>query len=323
MLAMKTSPGIKFSQLRALVAVAECGNFGEAAWQLGVTQPTVSHAIATLEEELGVILLSRGRQGAHLTPAGEKIIVPVREMLRLLNVVTQEANLHKGLQGGKVRIATFRSAAAYLLPKIMARFHYRFPAVEVTLSEHYDYTNVEHHLREGKADIGFTFLPTSEELETIEVLRDEYIVLLPPHANGIDQLSWKQLTSMPLILYADDNSCFIDIQNYFFKAGYSLKPRYQFRETSTILNMVAQGLGAAIIPQLSAPSISPEIRVSQLPTRLERIVGAAIVADALHTPAVFAFLDVLKEMSPLDDSLELFNPGTQLNLPSPGATGLA
>ncbi|MCG8363635.1 MAG: LysR family transcriptional regulator, partial [Pseudanabaenales cyanobacterium] len=57
--------GIKPSQLRALVAVAECGAFGEAAWKLGVTQPTVSHAIATLEEELGVILFSRGRHGAH------------------------------------------------------------------------------------------------------------------------------------------------------------------------------------------------------------------------------------------------------------------
>jgi hypothetical protein len=60
--------GPKLSQIRALVAVAEFGSFGEAALQLGLTQPTVSHAIATLEDELGVILLARGRHGAQLTP---------------------------------------------------------------------------------------------------------------------------------------------------------------------------------------------------------------------------------------------------------------
>ncbi|NJK71999.1 MAG: LysR family transcriptional regulator, partial [Synechococcaceae cyanobacterium SM2_3_60] len=59
---------IKLSQLKMLLAVAEAGNFGEAGLQLGVSQSAVSHAIATLEAELGVILLNRGRYGAQLTP---------------------------------------------------------------------------------------------------------------------------------------------------------------------------------------------------------------------------------------------------------------
>jgi DNA-binding transcriptional ArsR family regulator len=59
---------LKISQLRALVAVANHGNFSEAALHLELSQSAVSHAIASLEEELGVMLLSRGRHGAHLTP---------------------------------------------------------------------------------------------------------------------------------------------------------------------------------------------------------------------------------------------------------------
>jgi DNA-binding transcriptional LysR family regulator len=94
------------------VAVADFGSFGEAALQLGLTQPTVSHAIATLEDELGVVLLSRGRNGAQLTPAGEAITQQAREVLQLLEQMHQTANLHKGLQGGQVRIATFRGAIA-------------------------------------------------------------------------------------------------------------------------------------------------------------------------------------------------------------------
>ena len=289
--------GIKLSQLRAFVAVAECGNFGEAAWQLGLTQPTISHAIATLEELLGVVLFVRGRHGAELTPVGEKILVHLREILQLLDLVVQEADLHKGLQGGKVRIATFRSAAAYLLPPIVMRFRENFPAVEVKITEYYDYTLVEQSLREGKADLGFTFLPTSEHLKTVEVLRDEYIVLIPPNSDWRGKKSsWKQLTSMSLITFSSDNSCFLDLHNFFLQAGYTLNPRYQFRESSTILNMVAQGLGTAIVPQLSAPSIPEGVRVCQLPTRLERIIGVATVANSLQPPPVFAFLDLIKKM---------------------------
>ncbi len=298
--------GIKPAQLAALVAVAECGAFGEAAWKLGVTQPTVSHAIATLEEELGVILFSRGRHGAHLTPVGAQIIDHSREILRLLDVVTQQANRHKGLQGGQVRITTFRSAAANLLPKVMAQFHKQYPAIAVTITEHYDYTNVEHDIRGGKADIGLTFLPASTDLETLEILSEQYVVLLPAQLDwGAPQLTWEQLASLPMIMFTDDNSCFTTIRDYFRQWGYSLNLRYQVREISTVLNMAAQGLGATILPQLATVSIPSGIRIRQLPTPLERRVGAAILADSLQTPAVFAFLEALKQTPTL---IDLLNP---------------
>ncbi|NER79782.1 MAG: LysR family transcriptional regulator [Leptolyngbya sp. SIO1D8] len=290
--------GLKLSQLRALVAVADCGNFGEAAWQLGLTQPTVSHAIATLENELGVVLLSRGRHGAQLTPAGEAVTQHARDVLHLLGTMQQAANLHKGLQGGQVRVATFRSAAANLLPKIVAQFQIDYPAVDVAIKEFYDYTYVERQVRDGKADIGITFLPTSHEFETWEMMRDPYWVLLPPNTEVENtRLTWEQLIALPLILYPEDNSCFANVKEYFQQAGYSLEPRYQFRETHTILNMVAQGLGAAIIPSLSSNPIPTGVKVVRLPSTLERTVGMVLLADALQTPAVFAFLNVLKQQT--------------------------
>ena len=292
--------GLKLSQLRALVAIAGCGNFGEAAWQLGLTQPTVSHAIATLEEDLGVVLLSRGRHGAQLTPAGEAITQHAQAILKLIDTVQQTANQHRGLQGGQVRIATFRSAAANLLPQIVARFQADYPAIEVTITEFYDYTYAEQQIREGKADIGITFLPTSDDFETWEMMRDPYWVLLPPQTpielHGT-RLTWEQLLALPLILYPEDNSCFANVQKYFQQAGQRLEPRYQFRETQTILNMVAQGIGAAIIPSLSSSPMPPGVKVVQLPSTLERIVGTILLENALQTPAVFAFLQVLKQQT--------------------------
>lgn len=290
--------GLKLSQLRALVAVAGCGNFGEAAWQLGLTQPTVSHAIATLEDELGVVLLSRGRHGAQLTPAGDAVTQHARDILQLLEVLQQTANRHKGLQGGQVRIATFRSAAANLLPQIVAQFQIDHPAVDVTITEFYDYTYVERQVLEGKADVGITFLPTNDGFETWEIMRDPYWVLLPPNCEvGSTRLTWDDLMALPLIVYPDDNSCFANVQTYFQQAGYRLAPRHQFRETQTILNMVAQGVGAAIMPSLSSHPMPPGVKVAQLPSALERTVGAILLADALQTPAVFAFLRILKQQT--------------------------
>ena len=288
--------GPKLSQIRALVAVADFGSFGEAALELGLTQPTVSHAIATLEDELGVILLARGRHGAQLTPAGKAVTQQARDVLQLLEQMQQTANLHKGLQGGEVRIATFRGAAANLLPQIVAQFRKAHPAIAVTLTEHYDFTYVEQQIRCGKADIGLTCLPTGPDFDTYDLMRDPFWVLLPPDSKRPgSSLTWEQLVALPLIVYPEDNSCFETVQAYFHQAGFALEPRYQFRETSTILSMVAQGLGAAIVPSLSAHPIPAGVQVAHLPAPLERQVGAVVLTAALHPPGGYAFLQTLKE----------------------------
>jgi NAD(P)-dependent dehydrogenase (short-subunit alcohol dehydrogenase family) len=154
---------MNLSQLRAVVAVAECGNFSEAALSLNLTQSTVSHAIASLEDELGVPLFVRGRHGATLTPAGDRIADYARQVLQLLHLIQQEANLQRSLKGGQVRIAAFRSVATHVLPIVIAQFNQRFPDVLVMIVESPDEIHTEQALREGRADIGFTYLPTSQE----------------------------------------------------------------------------------------------------------------------------------------------------------------
>jgi len=71
---------------------------------------------------------------------------------------------------------------------------------------------------------------------------------------------------------------------------------YEVREDSTLVGMVVQGLGAAILPRLAAEPVPPRVQVYSLPAPFERVIGAAILADALHTPAVFAFLDTIKDV---------------------------
>jgi DNA-binding transcriptional LysR family regulator len=289
---------VKLSQLRALVAVAEQGNFGEAGLRLSISQSAVSHAIATLEQELGVVLLSRGRHGATLTPVGEQVVGHARAMLHLLTEIGRAVNLAKGLQGGEVRIASFRSVATHILPGVMARFRERYPAIAVTIHELQGCERLEQALREGRVDLSITFLPTSPEFETWELLRDEFIVLFPPNYKLPKLLTWKQLKSYPLILPPVDDSCrAILVHNHLDQLSQQLKPTYEVREDSTVVSMVRQGLGVGVMARLAAEPIPPEIQTRSLPIPYERIIGVAILAEALHSPAVYAFLDTLKEIS--------------------------
>jgi DNA-binding transcriptional LysR family regulator len=289
---------IKLSQLRALLAIAKHGNFSEAALHLEISQSAVSHSIATLENELGVVLLSRGRHGATLTPIGEQIVSHAQEILNLIEVMGKEARLSNGLQTGQVRVVSFRSAATHLLPIVIAQFRKRFPGINVTLSEHRGDDQVEQCLREGRADIGLICLPPPNDFQTWELMRDEYVVLLPPDAElPGNQLTWEHLATYPLIMPNHTDYCSILIRGHLKQMKQPLKAAYEIQEDSTIVNMVMQGLGATIIARLAAEPLPPNIQIYSLPHPLKRVIRAAIVAEALYPPAVYAFLDTLKQVS--------------------------
>lgn len=289
--------GIKLSQLRALVAIAAHRNFSEAALSLEISQSAVSHAIATLEDELGVILLSRGRYGARPTPIGEKIIHHAQDVLGLLDTISQEADRSKGLEGGQVRIASFRSAATHILPAAIAQFRDRFPGISVTITEMRELSAAAQALREGQADIAFLHTPLPADLEVWELFRDEYLVLLPPNSLQPDEpLTWEKLLSFPFIFPPENDSCCELIRHHFAEHGYKVTPTYEVREDSTIVSMVMQGLGATVMAQLAAEPLPQAMEVRKLPVPLERVIGVALLADALHPPPVFAFLDTLKQL---------------------------
>lgn len=289
---------LKISQLRAFVMVADRSNFSTAALELGVSQSTVSHAIATLEEALGVMLLVRGRHGAVLTAIGEEMLPEARQVLQLLEKIQHKAHLNRGLQTGQVRIACVRSIATHILPQVIARFRDKYPQISIVIDEYDRYTEVEQALRESQADVGFTALPTTPEFETWELFRDEFVALFPP--NTIDPalpLTWEQLTCYPMILNLRSQKHNHSVIEHLAQFAQTLKVEYEVREDSTVLAMVKQSLGATIMTRLVAEPIPDEIQVKSLPVPLERVVVVAILADAILPKAAFAFLDMLKAMS--------------------------
>lgn len=286
---------LKLSQLRALVAVAAHGNFSEAALQLNLSQSTVSHAIATLEAELGVVLLQRGRYGAKLTPVGDRILAHARQLLDTLEAIGHAAEQAKGLEGGTIRVASFRSVATNILPEVIARLHGRYPNLSVHIVEVDETHQMQRSLVQGEVDVCVAETLYGEEFETVHFFDDDYIALLPPGAGLRNaQLTHEDLRKFPLIA-SSHGSCGLRVSRELEALQAPLKLAYRIRHDSSMVAMVKQGLGIAILPRLAAAPIPEDVSVCTLPFPVSRPIGATMLKDALHTPAVYAFLDALRQ----------------------------
>src|SRR5581483_8801812 len=121
-------------RIRVLCEVARLGSFSAAAATLGYTQPAISRQIATLEAEVGTVLVRRVPQGAVLTDAGRLLAERGGEILSRLSDVEVELRALSGLEGGTLRLASFASAAAAIVPLAVAAFRDRYPAVELSIT---------------------------------------------------------------------------------------------------------------------------------------------------------------------------------------------
>lgn len=276
------------------MTISQCGSFSDAALQLEMSQSAVSRAIASLENELNVPLLVRGRMGAKLTTIGARVVTHAQQILELRESIEYDVNLEKALYNSRLRIASFRSAATHILPPKIAEFQRTYPRVEVSLDE-FDPAGVEQALRSGAADLGLLPLPRSEDFTTWEITRDEYVVLLPKAQHPENKpITWNELSTRSFILlnYAE---CTTAVREHWSRWQQPLKVAYNVKEDSTIVSMVAQGLGAAILPRLAAMPIPDTVDSRPLPVPLERIIGVAILANVPPSPAVTRFLEMMKD----------------------------
>ena len=312
---------IKLSQLRALSAVVTTGSFSEAALQLGVSQSTVSHSIAALEEALGITLIHRGRNGASLTPVGDRVFTQAQQALSLIEDMGREATRAKGVDGGLVRIAAYRSMASEVLPEVIAELHKQYPTVQVSITEFDSTRALMVALHEGKADFAIAEILKGPQFSSFLLMEDPFIALLPPSFKassstrvtairpkssaqkdkGAIALTWQDLRAQPLITSSSD--CCKTIMSLLRQAQPSIEIDYLISNDSTAVSMTRQGLGITILPKLAAQPIPTDVRVALLPFRIARPLGISWPESSLLTPAAYAFLEAFKNLyENLDDT---------------------
>src|SRR3712207_2986270 len=122
-------------RLRVLREVAQRGSFSAAAEALSFTQSAVSQQIAALERESGTKLIERNPRGLRLTDAGRALVEHADAILARLDDAEEELAAIAGLRGGRLRLATFQSAGATVVPRAVGEFHRRHPGVELTVKQ--------------------------------------------------------------------------------------------------------------------------------------------------------------------------------------------
>src|ERR1700722_6112344 len=156
---------LNLNRLRILVEVASHGSFSAAADAMSYTQSAVSQQIAALEAETGVTLIERLPRGVRLTPAGEVLLEYADGIIARLPAAETEMAAIAGLRGGQLRMASFPTAGATLMPLAIAIFRAQHPEVELTLAEG-EPEDIAPRLSAGEFDLAllFEFEGTSESL---------------------------------------------------------------------------------------------------------------------------------------------------------------
>src|SRR5580704_13347305 len=147
---------LNVSRLRVFDEVARQGSFSAAADALSYTQSAVSQQIAALEAETGLSLLERRPRGVHLTSAGRTLLAHSEGILTRLQAAEEELSAIAGLRGGELRMASFPTAGATLMPLAIARFRVAYPEVRLTLAEG-EPEEIAPRLHAGEFDLALLF----------------------------------------------------------------------------------------------------------------------------------------------------------------------
>ena len=286
-----------FAQLQAFQAVVEVKSFTEAAERLSITQSGISHAIRSLEEEFGLPLFMRDKNGVALTQAGQLVVEHVQEILGRSERIRQEMSALSGLRVGKVRVGSFQSVAIRILPSLVGGFHRLYPGLDMTIFEGTD-TEVQEWILSGTVDIGFVIAPCTE-LESVPVLEDEIRVVLPEkHPLGKRQtLSWEELGEEPLVVSKCSYEAIIASMTPRETSGDSTV-RVEARNIQTVIAMVREGVGIALVPSLAIPEECSGVVIRSLGASLSRTVLLATRSALKLSPAGKAFWDYAKEYIP-------------------------
>ncbi|GBF05096.1 LysR family transcriptional regulator [Deinococcus aerius] len=289
----RTPAGPSLAQLRALIAVADCGGFGEAAAEYGVSQSTLSEAVAKLEALAGRPLLRRTPAGTVPTEAGHRALVHARAAVQAAADALLAAQ-EEGTLSGTLRVASFRSTATHLLPPVLAAFRARHPGVTVTLLDAEACGGGDQAVRAGRVDLSVIVADEVHDLRLTPLPHDEYLFVAPA-SRGTRPVTFDELSTGPLILPPYRDTCHQRVLRYLRERGVPLTGLTEVGQDSVTLSMVGHGLGVTVMPRLALLPLPPGLVALPLPEPLTRPLALAVLPQRAALPLIRAFTAAVVE----------------------------
>jgi DNA-binding transcriptional LysR family regulator len=293
---------LNVARLRVLKEVAYRGSFSAAATALSYTQSAVSQQIAALEAETGMKLLERHPRGVTLTAAGQTLVGHAEGILARLEAAEASLSAIAGLRGGRLRVASFPTAGATLLPRAIATFRESYPDVELTLAEGEPEAIVP-RLRAGELDLALLFefdgeTPLSQDMTRTQLLEDPMHLALPSEHRlaGRRRIRLDDLAADAWVQTSSSSPCARHVVRSCHAAGFEPNVAFESDDYQTVQGLVAAGVGVALIPELALSVVRDDIAIRSLsPAPPVRQVIAGAPAGARLVPAAPAMLGILEE----------------------------
>lgn len=285
---------MSITKYQIFLKTAACGSFSKAAEALNFTQSGISHAVNSLENELGVTLLSRNRGGVVLTADGRAVLPKIEKLCAAHHAMMQTVESLKGMDSGLVKIATFSSVSSQWLPRILKSFGLLYPNIEFEVVAGDFYDQIENWIFTGVVDCGFLRLPSARHLQSYPLQREELQVIVPcdhPYADA-DPFPLSQLATEPFIRLEEGED--YEINAAFDKMGIRPHVKYTAREDRTILAMVSEGLGISLLPGLMVRNSPSPIRTCPAPQRFYRTIGIAVKDKKALSKSTRLFVDYVR-----------------------------
>lgn len=268
-------------QLHAFLAVAETGHLTRAAERLGLSQSSLSETISKLESLLGARLFDRSTRGCRLSAAGTALAPSLNRLAEDWNRVVAEAHDFATIGHGRLAIAAPSAQCALLLPPLIRTLCDALPGLRVTV---HDVAEQEVHtlVRNGAADVGIaTQTEVRSDLVATPFYSDQYVVALRrDHAlAGRKSVEWARLKGHPVIGPMAGNPVRRHLDQRLAEAGHVLDYRFEVSLPWTMVGLVREGLGIAVL----TVAVLPLIEWHQL------------VAVPIHRPAIARTLVLLRQ----------------------------
>jgi len=296
---------LNLSRLRVLCEVVSRGSFSAAAESLSYTQSAVSQAIARLEAETGAALVVRDRRRVRPTAAGATLVEHADAIFAQVEAAEADLDAVLGVRGGRLRVASFPSAGATLMPLAVATFRHRHPDVALTLAEG-EPEEIAPRLRAGEFDLALLFeFPDTRErpgvgLRNVTLLDDPMHVALPAEHPLAEKpaLTLADLRGEHWVQTSASSPCARHVVRSCLTAGFEPNVTFESDDYETVQGLVAAGVGVALIPGLALTRVHPGILVRELsPRSPTRKVVASTIGGPGVAPAAKTMIRILADVA--------------------------
>lgn len=284
------------ARLRVFREVVRRGSLSAAAEALSFTQPAVSRQIAALEREAGAQLLERTPRGIRLTEAGRVLLGHAEAILDRMAIARAQVEAVAGLTGGRLRIGSFPTANATVVPRAIAAFAREHPAVELSLVEAITPEAIA-HLRAGDVDVAvLTHGPDLEgaDVDVVDLVDDELLVALPA-AHPLAHKPKLRLRDLRDETWIESVSAGRTLLDAALAQGFEPRVRFGAEGWLSKQGLVAAGVGVTLIPGLGIATVRDDIVLRSLSPRPPRRRIVAALPAGYHAPATAPFVELLRQ----------------------------